>query len=339
MKPHSPHLRSFPAVKATLAALCLAGLIITTASATIMIDYVPVGNAGNPNDSTGYGGVSYDYNIGQYEVTLSQYTGFLNAVAATDTNSLYNASMGTDLNIAGITRSGISGSYTYAVAGDGNRPVTYVSLLDGMRFANWLGNGRPTGAQNASTTEGGAYTMSLGGFAPRNAGATVFVPSENEWYKSAYYDPTIAAANKYWLYPTQSNALPGNNIGGTANQANIYDDVRFSVTQSGVYNLGQDYLTPVGAFTASASFYETFDQGGNVFEWNESRGLRGAAWGYDKEDLRASNRYENQDPSHESGTIGFRLASIEPIPEPGTALFGLACLGVAALRRRWPAAV
>ena len=25
----------------------------------------------------------------------------------------------------------------------------------------------------------------------RNAGATYFIPSENEWYKAAYYDPTL----------------------------------------------------------------------------------------------------------------------------------------------------
>lgn len=46
---------------------------------------VPIGNVGNPNDSTGYGGVSYNYNISKFETTVGQYTQFLNAVAATDT--------------------------------------------------------------------------------------------------------------------------------------------------------------------------------------------------------------------------------------------------------------
>ena len=57
----------------------------STASALTM-ETVTVGNPGNPNDSTGYGAVSYTYNIGKYEVTLNQYTEFLNAVA--DTNSM-----------------------------------------------------------------------------------------------------------------------------------------------------------------------------------------------------------------------------------------------------------
>lgn len=42
--------------------------------------------------------------------------------------------------------------------------------------------------------------------------------------------------------------------------------------------------THVGAYTGSASPYGTFDQGGNVYEWNEqivgsSRGRRGGGWG------------------------------------------------------------
>lgn len=78
-----------------------------------------VGDPGNPNDpvdydsnpATNFGAVSYTYAIATYEVTLNQYTTFLNAVAATDTFTLYNTNMGTDLNIAGISRTGSSGSY------------------------------------------------------------------------------------------------------------------------------------------------------------------------------------------------------------------------------------
>gem|GEM_PF-1804296 len=40
-------------------------------------------------------------------------------MAATDINGLYNTSMGSDLTIAGIARSGSSGSSTYAVIGSG----------------------------------------------------------------------------------------------------------------------------------------------------------------------------------------------------------------------------
>lgn len=60
------------------------------ATAQITIDQINIGNPGNPDDSTGYGGVSCGYAIGKYEVTLTQYTAFLNAVAKTDTYNLYN---------------------------------------------------------------------------------------------------------------------------------------------------------------------------------------------------------------------------------------------------------
>ena len=59
------------------------------------ISLVPVGNPGNANDTTGYGSVGYNYSIDKYDVTLGQYTQFLNAVAKTDTYGLYNSYMGT----------------------------------------------------------------------------------------------------------------------------------------------------------------------------------------------------------------------------------------------------
>jgi hypothetical protein len=105
-------------------------LICAGAARAITIDTVPVGDMGNANDpATGnlYGGVGYGYSVGKYEVTVGQYTAFLNAVAATDTYGLYNTSMATDLNIAGISRTGVSGSYSYSEIGSANHPVTYVS--------------------------------------------------------------------------------------------------------------------------------------------------------------------------------------------------------------------
>ena len=67
-------------------------LTAASAQAQISLSTVTIGNAGNAADSTtGYGAVGYSYNIGTTEVTLTQYTAFLNAVAATDTYGLYRA--------------------------------------------------------------------------------------------------------------------------------------------------------------------------------------------------------------------------------------------------------
>ena len=223
--------------------LTLSALLFSVAAHAITYDLVPVGNPGNANDpATGnlYGGVAYDYQIGKYDVTIGQYTEFLNAVAKTDTYSLYNASMGTDQNIRGISRSGVSGSYSYSVIGpDGlvngqsgaNRPITFVSWFDSARFANWVANGQPTGIQTGLTTENGAYNVNgaTSGTAPArnvtnpNTGATptYVIPTENEWYKAAYYSPVLnSGSGGYYTYATQSNATPGNVIGSGANQAN-----------------------------------------------------------------------------------------------------------------------
>ena len=112
----------------------------------VTIPTVPVGNVGNANDpATGslYGGVGYAYNIGTTEVTVGQYTAFLNAVAATDTYALYNTSMATDLNIAGISRSGVFGQLQLQRDRFGE-PSGHLRELGGR------GPVRPTGCTTAS---------------------------------------------------------------------------------------------------------------------------------------------------------------------------------------------
>jgi sulfatase modifying factor 1 len=282
----------------------------------VTIDMVTVGDPNNTADDTGYGAVADEYRIGKYEVTIQQYTDFLNAVAATDPYSLYNTSMASNLNIAGISRAGSSGSYTYSVINNGglsgNRPITYVSWFDAARFANWMQNG-----QGSGSTETGAYTLVGGqtsGAAPaKNLGAQFYIPTENEWYKAAYYKGSGTNAG-YWDYATQSDTAPGNTIGSGANQANYrLDGTTYAVTQSSSYSSSQNYLTDVGAFSSSASAYGTFDQSGNVWEWNDlagdtgsSRGQRGGCWDYSAFGLSSSFR-PTDDPSSEDDSVGFRL--------------------------------
>jgi formylglycine-generating enzyme required for sulfatase activity len=272
--------------------------------ATVKIAYqaVTVGNPNNANDRGGsqIGAVAYSYQIGTYDVTIGQYAAFLNSVAKTDPYSLYNTNMATEPAIAGIQRSGSSGSYTYSVIGSPNRPITYVSWFDAARFANWMTNG-----QGSGSTETGAYTLKgavSGNAVAANAGAKFRLPTGSEWYKAAYYDPTLnSGTGGYYAYATQSNDAPGNTVGDGPNQANW--------NTSG--------LTDVGAFSGSGSFYGTFDQSGNVYQWNDldgtagsSRGLRGGAWNSsDPFSLQSVVSYSNEPSFEYYGDLGFRLAS------------------------------
>jgi formylglycine-generating enzyme required for sulfatase activity len=316
---------------------------------TITLQMVPVGNAGNVADpATGslYGAVSYNFNIGKYDVTTSQYVAFLNSVATQgDPYGLYYSGMATDLSTVHITQSGSPGSYNYAVTGTApgatNMPVFDVSWGDAARFCNWLQNGQPTtGVENSTTTEAGAYTLNGATSnaalmaVTRNANATYFIPSENEWYKAAYYDPTLnGGTGGYWAYPTKSNTAPGNSLAlalSTSNEANYYN---------GGYTDPTNYLTPVGTFAASPGPYGTYDMGGDVWEWNEAnisgsfRGLRGGSW-YDYPlDLASSNRSLNN-PTYEGLSVGFRVASSVAVPEPGSITLLLACAVVFGIWRQ-----
>jgi formylglycine-generating enzyme required for sulfatase activity len=277
----------------------LAGVSLVTPALAVNIAYVPVGNAGNTADTADgdintpgvqrFGAVGYAYQIAKNETTISQYADFLNAVAKTDTYGLYSTSM-TQSYINGISRAGVSGSYVYSEAlGTGNKPITYVSWFDAARFCNWMHNGQPTGLQTVGTTEGGAYTLNgaTSGIITKNVAAMVWIPSEDEWYKAAYYDPNKGGAGVggYWLYPNQSNTLDGNTI-GVANSANYYDGDH--VGYPGMA------LTDVGAYGANSdSAYGTNDQGGNVHEWNDGVRVTFATERGQSRDQRPESRVQN----------------------------------------------
>jgi formylglycine-generating enzyme required for sulfatase activity len=358
----------------------------------IDMPFVTVNDLSNQADlATGYGAVDYAYSISSHEVTIGQYAEFLNAVAKTDPYGLWNSGMSSDLNVAGISRSGTSGSFIYSVldnSGDSaRRPITYVSWFDAARFANWMSNG-----QGDSATDTGAYTISVGtvvsairsnntttytlsqptamavgdqinvtglvdntfntmGVVAARESAVQFsivqngpnastagsgsliaasvvhsstahfwIPTLDEWYKAAFYSPLLnGGAGGYWTYATQSNAIPGNTPGDIPNNANYYHGIHGYNALPNV-----NYLSDVGAFSASGSYYGTFDQSGGVAEWNESlgnprdglytRGVRGGDWQYDDFMMRS---YVENDlvPTYDyynGEYVGFRIAALTP---------------------------
>ena len=323
------------------------GLIVALGAAAqaVTIDWVTVGDAGNASDTRhydpGYGAVADPYRIGMYEITAGQYTEFLNAVAASDPHGLYSTSMWAHGNGCKILQSGPSGIYSYSVAADrADRPVNFVSFWDAARFANWMHNGQPTGAPGPGTTEDGAY-INVGNQATfaRQPGARFYIPTEDQWYKAAYYKGGGLNAG-YWEYQTQNDTTPTCEAPpGGSNSANHYLGV-------GSFPVGSPYwMSEVGAYTASAGTYGTFDQGGNVWEWNETvyatdnRIIRGGSW-YDwgSDNLAAVSSRMSYTPPTEWRNLGFRLASPsgpDVIPEPATvSLFAIAAAAMLRRRRR-----
>ena len=313
--------------------VALVALLVAPLTAqAVSIDLVTVGNPGNASEIQGaviVGRVTTTYRIAKTEVTNSQYVEFLNAKAASDPFELYNTSM-SFLSQGGITRSGATGSYTYAVKasvpGEGpggtnytyaDKPVSLVSWYDAIRFANWMSNG-----QGSGSTETGAYTILGGTPTPtngttitRNAGATWYLPNENEWYKAAYFN---GATSTYSDYPAGTDTVPNNNLpsADTGNSANFMA-ADFTTSNFSYPN------TAVGTYTLSDSSYGTLDQGGNVAEWNETsagsgnRVRRGGAWS-DVSSVLSSATRETIGAGVENNATGFRLAAIAlAAPVPG----------------------
>jgi formylglycine-generating enzyme required for sulfatase activity len=304
-----------------------------------VIETVAVGNPGNPGeqsrlpfgDPTFYGGVAYSYAIGIHEVTAAQYTAFLNAVAATDVYGLYHTRMDYDADPSregcNIKRLGSAGSYTYSVAPDwADRPVNYVSWADAARFANWLHNGQPTGAQDLTTTEDGSYFLN-GIFESRDdlleevvrePDATWVIPSEDEWYKAAYHKNDGATAN-YWNLPTGAD----NGVSNQLIDPDPGNNATFSVNQ--VRTIGPPYdRTQAGAHENSASPYGTFDQGGNVMEFTEAvpvsdiRRIRGGSWFWGSSLLYSSEVDDVMHSSDQFDDLGFRVVMLgtDPVSVP-----------------------
>lgn len=304
----------------------------------VELEFVNVGNAGNSADSTGLGAVSYEFAIGADPVTNEAYAAFLNAVAQTDPMKLYNTAMATSPH-GGIERSGSNGNYTYAVkSGFAKMPVNILTFWSAARFANWMTNGQPNGTQDATTTETGVYLLGseinpLNNSVTRDFSAWqnggYAIANENEWYKSAYYDPSLNnEAGGYWLYATRSNEPPVAAAPGTA--------------ESNVANSQQivNSVTEVDAYPGAISFYGTRGQAGNVWDWTETvvdnafRRVRGGSYTSWPDNFVSTYDGPNSlmDPSRNwDPRIGFRLVRFvsaggggdpDPVePEPWGGIF------------------
>jgi len=297
------------------------------------MEFVTIGNPGNAADTTGIpnpaGSVGYSFGMGKFEVS-EQMIQVYNSLASLPINS---------------SNRGLK------------KPVTDISWNEAARFVNWLNTSKgytpayKFSAAGTTADDARAFQISLWDandvldYDPfnriRSKRAVFALPSYNEWYKAAYYDPSTGT---YFDYPTGSNTAPSVTDGGTAPNTAVFS--------SGYYNMRSG---PADIdFAGGLSAYGVMALGGNVQEYEETtfdltnlpgpqvRGNRGGWFWSGASDgateLSSSSRY-SVEAGHRHFNIGFRVAMVSPsggqVPEPSTmAIFGLGALGMAYRARR-----
>jgi hypothetical protein len=164
---------------------------------TFDIEFVTIGNPGNAPDDVSAnpdfaGSVPYTYRIGKFEIS-EQMIDKANAEGA-----------------LGITKDIRSA----------DKPATRVNWNEAARFVNWLNTStgstpaykfaiQPGEVGYSPSADIQLWTIGDAGYNPnnlyRNSLARYVLPSVDEWYKAAYYDPTSGV---YYDYPTGSDNVP-----------------------------------------------------------------------------------------------------------------------------------
>ena len=157
-------------------AMVLLGMTTIASADTVRgidIDFVTIGNAGNPGDTqvmipdgtTGYGAVSYEYQIGQYEITNAQWDSFVTAAGAPTGNP--------------------SSAYTDSSRWTGdNIPTNQVSWYEAAQFSNYLTSGdKSQGAYQFSgnNTNPGDFLGIDRDSAVSTYGIVYVIPTEVKW--------------------------------------------------------------------------------------------------------------------------------------------------------------
>jgi len=269
------------------------------------IEFVSIGNPGNTADGNGWGSVAYAYRMGKYEVSRNQIT---------KANNI--GSLGIDMsNLSSIGANGP------------NHPAVGINWFEAAKFVNFLNteHGYAPAYKFDSNGKFQVWAANDSGYNPanpyRNRGSYFWLPSRDEWHKSAFGSPQ----GIWYDYPTGSDSRPSAVSEGTDPGTLVYNGAS---RPAEVQSAGG--LSPWG----------TMAQGGNVYEWEETsadasnstpdalRAIRSGSWYMGELAQGASSSYRNTSfgPQATVNDFGFRIASA---PEPSS--FSLLLAGGAVL--------
>lgn len=220
-----------------------------TASGGFALEFMDVGDVGNPDDarvtfmtnrSAGIGSVGYPFRMAKHEMAK----GIMSQV-----------------NAAGELLIVHNNAESAAAPWGDKKPATNLNYYEMARFVNWLNlvAGHPPAYRFAENGDWQLWPEAEAWQADRlnrfrHRDAFYFLPSVDEWHKAAYWDPV---AGKYWLYPTGSDSpplpVPGGTNQGTAVYAQPVAQGPADVDQAGGH-----------------SRFGIMGMGGNLFDFLES---------------------------------------------------------------------
>jgi hypothetical protein len=295
--------------------------------------YTVVSPIGYPDRYVGQ--VNYEYQISRTEVTGTEWFEFVQAYAPYVQEDAVAADTFTSRSVITI------GYRQYLLpAANANRPVE-IGWHFAARYMNWLHNGKSltpdafeSGAYDTSTFgehPGGGYTDQIS----RSPGATYWVPSVDEWIKSAHFDPNRYGEGMpgYWLASNSSDTPP----------------IFGSPSNGGETSAGGQFvllLPNIVSYPGIQSPWGLWDTSGGFSEWTEdvhytqfaeghiTRRIQGPSWKDDRGSILTEgweylDSYRSQSPF---GLIGLRVA--RAVPGAGSAWISLCAVPFLARRRR-----
>ena len=316
------------------------------------IEFVTVGSPNNPAYNrddpqgliTGRGSVPYQYRIGKYEITTSQWLDFYNTFKARadfvpdsvlPPPLIWGAQM--DPNYSG------PGTRYRLIPGDPNsgmRVTSGITWRVAAMFCNWECNQR---SSSLTAIQNGAYDTSTfqepmrGVFTDQlhhNPGAQYWIPSLDEWAKASFYDVNAnGGQGGWWLsqYGRDRLPIPGpppswGGDGETNTGFRLPGDTQFSI--------------PLGAYApaGSVSPWGILDSAGATTEWTEDRLVDqfGSTFRYFGGSSSAAGQsdwayssFGADFPNVRTPWEGFRLAAAVPNPASSVLFVSALCWGAA----------